>query len=63
MVGDVDNARGRGLEENDEEATQTFELVIPRIMRHEFNKIYLERIRGVLTQNQVMNTLINKPVP
>lgn len=32
-------------------------------MRHEFNKIYLERIRAVLTQNQVINTLINKPVP
>lgn len=59
----VDNARGRGLQENDEQAMQTFELVVPRIMRHEFNKIYLERMRGVLTQNQIIGALINKPVP
>jgi succinate dehydrogenase flavin-adding protein (antitoxin of CptAB toxin-antitoxin module) len=55
--------RGRGLNENDDSATQIFELVIPKIMRHELNKIYMERIRGILTQNQVMNTFVSKPVP
>jgi hypothetical protein len=44
--------RGRGLIEGDEEACQTFEIVIPRLLRLEFNKIYLERLRAIYSNHQ-----------
>lgn len=38
-------------------------MVISRIMRYEFNKIYMERMKGMLTTGQVMNAIIPKAVP
>jgi hypothetical protein len=38
-------------------------VIAPRVMRFEFNKLYLERIQQILSAGVMANTFISKPIP